>query len=115
MRTVAGNISSFYDPAILAINPALATVLDGEPAPITWTFGCLLSPAGSPLFEAIEVAVAELYYAQPDLAEYFALLIAPVYAEAVVNCTDIPGVRWQYAQSEQLIPALVDNVIGSIG
>ena len=112
---VAGNITSFYDPAVLALNPFLASVLDGQPAPITFVFGCLLSTAGSPVFSAIVNALYQLLFVDPSIIAAVELLGSKEYEYAVYTCSQMPGVRWLYAQSEQLIPALVDNVVGSIG
>ena len=112
---MAGNITSFYDEAILALNPALAGVLDGEPAPITWIFGCLQSAAGSPLYSALGTAVSQLRWVEPSILSTLALLTTSTYGKALVTCTQMPGAKWQYAQSETLIPALVENVVGSIG
>ena len=112
---MAGNITTFYDEAFLALNPALATVLDGKPAPVTWTFGCMLSAAGSPLYSALGTAVAQLRWVEPSIMAALALLTGTSFGRAVASCTQMPAVKWQYAQSEQLIPALVENVVGSIG
>ena len=83
VRIVAGNITSFYDPAILALNPGLIDALDGAPAPIIWTFGCLLSPAGSPLYSALGSAVSQLRYVQPSILAALALLTTSSYGRAV--------------------------------
>ena len=90
-------------------------MLDGQPAPVTFVFGCILSAAGSPVFASIETAVLQLTYVDPTILAALALLESLNYVETVYTCSQKPGVRWQYAQSEQLIPALVENVVGSIG
>ena len=115
MRMISGNISDWHDPRLVAMNPVLAAVLDGNAAPITFVFSCLNAKNGWPLRDALNAIITKAAAIDSDVAAAMAQCTELGVFDAFATCTDIPGVRWLFASQEVAIPALVSNTIGSIG
>ena len=115
LRIIAGNITDWHDPRILALNPVLAIVLDSSPAPITFVFACLNPVTGWPLFEAISEVRSALAAVDADVFSAEMECASIGVFNAFATCQTLPGTRWLLANGEVAIPALVSNTIGSIG
>ena len=124
IRTLAfiilGNISDWSDPRLVALNPVLATLLDGDPAPIRFIHGCSTYDPGTTIaplltyFHTFLIAaigsdpVVMAYVASPAGAEVIAAL--SVCSQAANTLRD-----WLYVSSDDTITTLVSNRPGSVG
>ena len=126
IRTLAlillGSITDWSDPRLVALNPVLATQLDGRPAPVRLIHGCatldsattsapLLTYIYSFLFAAVSTDPAvDAYVSSPAGVEAIEILEACVQPATTSRLSD-----WLYVLNDVTIATLVSDRPGSIG
>lgn len=109
------NVTDWHHPRLLALNPALSTLLDASPAPITLVFGC---KDNNPLLSAWLLAMLQGVRSY-DVSLYervLARITDPVLAVKFYQCLQVfDAVRIVYSTREDTIPALVGNTAGAVG
>ena len=110
-----GCINAWNDPAIVAQNPFLATLLPAftvTPVPISRVFGCNRAPLG------LATNAAELRWLadNPNPAVSACLLAqSAALGAAFSSCTSLPAEGYLFAEVESAVPPLILGTVGGFG
>ena len=119
---ILGNISDWSDPRLLALNPSLSTVLDGNPAPIRLIHGCSTLDPGTttaPLLTYLYWFLLSTIETDPVVLDYITSPAGVQVQQTLLACSQAANTGrfsdWLYVASDDTVSTLVSNRPGSIG